>query len=189
MEIDNQLDSLHLSEPSHSKRRKLSGLLKPKREPASLSGDSTLSEIPEVELSILREENGTLKKNEENTSVRRSGRRKSVPVRWDGNDDLSKRISPVIDSLASIEKYYLDRTVKKSTASLETIFEETQENKGSLQKVMSLRKLRRSINFSEKVPPGKIRKRQLKASKLNPRKRLSINASLEDLHKKLKSID
>ncbi|KAK9889953.1 hypothetical protein WA026_008762 [Henosepilachna vigintioctopunctata] len=188
MDADGQVDSLHLTEENYSKIEKLS-IFEQKKEPTAFPDDSRTSGISSHKigtLSILREEYGPSKKNEENTNVRRSGRRKSAPARWNGKSDLTKQISPVSDNLAAIKKYDLDRLVNKSS-SLETIFAETQKNESGLRNVMSLRKLSRSVSFSGRVSlsPRKIEKRQLKASKVKPEKRLSTEVSLEKIRKKL----
>lgn len=85
-----------------------------------------------------------------------------------------------------VEKYYLDKTVPRTTASLETIYEdpEAKEAKGQ---AMSKRKYRRHLQFAENIPAAKIKKRQLKAKELCckffSRKKLSMATFLKKLEK------
>ncbi|KAL3269179.1 hypothetical protein HHI36_008264 [Cryptolaemus montrouzieri] len=188
MDIDDQLDSLHLSEVCHRKKRRLSGVFmrKEKNKPSIDNIDNIDSPSLEVEnMPILEEELETSSDIPEKLNIRRSGRKTRAPVRWDSQSTLTTRNMLNINNLAAIEKYYLDKTVKRTTTSLETIFEEVQENKNHLHNVMSVRKLRRSMNFSEisRVPPGKIKRRKLKAAKISTRKSLSIESTLDDLYK------
>ncbi|KAL3273573.1 hypothetical protein HHI36_015007 [Cryptolaemus montrouzieri] len=109
---------------------------------------------------ILEKELETSSDIPEKLNIRRSERKARAPVRWDSQSILTTKNMLNINNLAAIEKYYLDKTVKRTTTSLETIFEEVQENRNHLHHVMSVRKLRTFINFSgiSRVPPGEIKK-------------------------------
>lgn len=71
-----------------------------------------------------------------------------------------KKLSKEETDMKKIRKYYLDKTVKRSPSSLETIFEEPVD-----EKLMSSRKSSRVINFNRTTTALKLksRKRQLKA--------------------------
>ncbi|CAG9821691.1 unnamed protein product [Phaedon cochleariae] len=119
-------------------------------------------------------------------TVRRSGRKRIRPVEFDKRRVLSKP-KKLLDDLNSkqIVNYYLDKTVKRTPPTLETIFEEPNPKT-----VMSTRKFRRLISFPSDVASKnrlKVKKRVMKAKLVSssPRKKMSM----ETLLQKLSSID
>lgn len=87
-----------------------------------------------------------------------------------------------------IKEYYLDKTVKKHTNSLETIFEE-KEDSGQSTNCMSIKRFKRMIQFTSEPTDSKIKKRREKirkvfGSKINYKKRrnVSMQALLDKLN-------
>lgn len=87
-----------------------------------------------------------------------------------------------------IKEYYLDKTVKKHTNSLETIFEEKEDSIQSTN-FMSVKRFKRSIQFTAEPTDSKIKKRRDKirkvfGSKINyhkKRRNVSMQALLDKL--------
>lgn len=87
-----------------------------------------------------------------------------------------------------IKEYYLDKTVKKHTNSLETIFEEREDSSHTTTS-MSVKRFKRMIQFSSAPTDSKLKKRREKVkrvfgSKLSSKKKrnVSMQAFLERLN-------
>ncbi|CAG9765998.1 unnamed protein product [Ceutorhynchus assimilis] len=145
----------------------------------------------ETRLALLESCNG----NGETSVIRRSGRMKIMPL------EEASKTRPVIkkskklelnsqSSQKTVEKYYLSQKIKLTSTTLETIFEEPEQNS-----VFSTRKMRRSINFAKttfpKADKSKVKKRSMKAKKIlkGGFKKLNKKLGLEMLMKKLKELD
>lgn len=118
---------------------------------------------------------------------RRSKRKKIRSIDCE-NRRTSAKPKKFIDANKETANYYLDKRVKKLPSTLETIFEEPTSGV-----FMSNRRQKRCINFPEvgiyykdKV---KVKKRILKAKKINPKKKWKKRISMDLLMKKLMSIE
>ncbi|KAJ8680207.1 hypothetical protein QAD02_015994 [Eretmocerus hayati] len=121
---------------------------------------------------------------EETTTLRRSLR-----ARKPRNIDLSnlnrrcslrpkKRSFADMENEDQIKEYYLDKTVKKHTNSLETIFEE-REDPSHTTSYMSAKRFKRMIQFTTEPTDSKLKKRKERikrvfGSKINYRKRRCV---------------
>ncbi|XP_001599705.1 protein tantalus [Nasonia vitripennis] len=99
-----------------------------------------------------------------------------------------KRSFSEMENEEQIKEYYLDKTVKKHTNSLETIFEEKEDSSQSTN-CMSVKRFKRMIQFTPEPTDSKIKKRREKirkvfGSKINYRKRrnVSMQALLDKLN-------
>lgn len=133
---------------------------------------------------------------EENTSrenVRRSTRIKRQPTSMpiaQTNSKINQKLPTTIadeTDLKKIRKYYLDKTVRRSTSSLETIFEEPADD----QKWKSSRKSLRTLNFHRTASEmkAKIKKRQLKSKKFFLKKRKWSKVTVDLLMKTLSILE
>lgn len=85
----------------------------------------------------------------------------------------------------NIENYYLDKKIKLHSPALETIFEDPKENK-----FMSVRKLRRCINFTNLAKErSKVKKRVMKAKGLRSFAGVRKKIAMDSLLKKLALIE
>jgi len=98
-----------------------------------------------------------------------------------------KRCFEEMETEDQIKCYYLDKTVKKNTNSLETIFEEKEDLSPS-KNYMSAKRFKRWIQFSNEPTASKIKKRRDKVKRIfSPhlsfrRNILSMNALLHKLN-------
>ncbi|XP_033211945.1 uncharacterized protein LOC117169595 isoform X2 [Belonocnema kinseyi] len=79
-----------------------------------------------------------------------------------------KRTFSEMESEEDVKVYYLDKSVKRSPNTLETIFEEdekTSDDSHSQQPQMSAKRFKRTINFQTKPSDTKQKKRRLKIKK------------------------
>ena len=101
-----------------------------------------------------------------------------------------KRTFDEMENEDKIKEYYLDKTVKKHTNSLETIFEE-KEDSSQTTICMSAKRFKRMIHFTAEPTDTKLKKRRERikkifGSKINYRKRR--NVSMQALLDKLNSL-
>lgn len=178
MEINDALDALHLSNPTKNKRRRLSGLVKNVTQTIDSVGSNASTSEDTISVSD--------DANKEVPILRRTSRRKTIPVRWNPEVNISKQKTIDPNNIAEVEKYYLNNDVKKPTTSLETIFEESPTEIPN--KIMGKKKFRRFLQF-DKVTQGKINKRRDKAQKISTKKKKTIKATLKDLHKRLALVE
>lgn len=93
-----------------------------------------------------------------------------------------------MESEDQIKEYYLDKTVKKNTNALETIFEERDDSSQSTT-CMSVKRFKRMIQFNQEPTDSKLKKRRDRirkvfGSKVNYKKRrtISMQALLDKLN-------
>ena len=102
-----------------------------------------------------------------------------------------KRTFADMETEEQIKEYYLDKTVKKHTNSLETIFEE-KDDLTQTTICMSVKRFKRMFEFSREPTDSKLKKRREKVkrifgSKINYKKNKSI--PMQALLDKLSGID
>ncbi|KAJ3643016.1 hypothetical protein Zmor_025756 [Zophobas morio] len=129
---------------------------------------------------------------DEPATVRRSSRRRIATINSEVPTNTVNRVVKLTakSSEKAIKNYYLDKKVKRTNPSLETIFEEPQVVNNE-EVVMSSRKFKRVINFSA-VPlvknSAKIKKRKVKAKSLKNKVKHK-KVTLKGLMDKLSEID
>lgn len=123
--------------------------------------------------------------------LRRSLRKRIRSTESDKRRVLIKPKRFETGSVSDITSCYLNRKVKRAPSTLETIFEEPKQAKtGSL--LMSGKKFKRLIEFNAapSVNEKKVKKRQMKAKKVYPNKRLRKKCfTKEFLLQKLAELD
>lgn len=142
--------------------------------------------IPEDALQYESDEDSPDEVIPQGGSRRRSGRVKVRPLTWSQSRNVGpKKLNPR-SSAKDIEKYYLDKKVKRVHPSLETIFEEPGDDT-----MMSNRKFKRFINFSVTCSKNnpKIKKRKLKAKGVSAKTRNGKKVTLKMLMDKLAELD
>ncbi|XP_066601717.1 protein tantalus isoform X2 [Prorops nasuta] len=75
-----------------------------------------------------------------------------------------KRTLAMMEDEEQIKEYYLDKSLKKKSCTLETIFEERDVSKSSVQ--MGAKRFKRMIKFEPHPTDSKIKKRRAKIKKL-----------------------
>ncbi|CAH1112299.1 unnamed protein product [Psylliodes chrysocephalus] len=156
-----------------------------------LDVDISQLEIGETQTEILKsKEEKDVKSAAESEIVRRSSRKKILPIQTEKKRVISKpkRLSSNGTIDANVINYYLDKKIKRFSSSLETIFEQpkSDEPNSNQDLYMSRRKFVRTLPAKDiKLPKNKkIKKRNMKVKKINKRK----NLPMEMLLKKLASI-
>ncbi|XP_014224935.1 protein tantalus [Trichogramma pretiosum] len=98
-----------------------------------------------------------------------------------------KRTFSEMESEEQIKEYYLDKTVKKHTNSLETIFEE-KEDSNQTTNCMSAKRFKRMIQFNSQPTESKLKKRRDKIKKIFgskigfKKKKVSMQSLLDKLN-------
>lgn len=93
------------------------------------------------------------------------------------------------DSEKSIQNYYLSKHIKRTSSTLETIFEEP-INENNQTCYMSIRKFKRVLNFADKNSKSKLKKRSMKAKKNSSKQKLKVKKIAQEvLLKKLASLE
>lgn len=187
MEIGDALDALHLSNPQKKKRRRLSGVPKKFTQTAddsdkSVNNDKLDASTSNSDVSTTDEIN-----KEQEPVVRRLTRKKSTPVRWTPENNVTKKKTLDTNNSKEIEKYYLNTNTGATSTSLETIFEEGSQPESS-KKTMGNRKFRRFLQF-DKLTKRKIKKRKENVLKFGNKKKKTIKATLNELHKRLSLLE
>ncbi|KAK4885961.1 hypothetical protein RN001_002232 [Aquatica leii] len=140
------------------------------------------------------DEKGSPKENKEALSVQcKRTLRKRINQLSNGHEESNKVKVKKLNNRNNVEKYYLNKKVKRMPSTLETIFEEPKQHNNE-KLFLSSRKLKRVLSFNEDIVQSnklKSKKRLNKAKKL-PSSKKFINRkklSMETLMNKLTSLE